>query len=86
MCATCDPWHVAVAVATPVAWRAQVERVQAAIAEDELEVVEGPRPETDRPAGARKHVLQCTRCAQLFILEAGGCHLSGDRWRPLHGN
>ncbi len=91
MCAVCDPWHMAVAVATPAAWRAQVERVQAAIGEaaigeDGLEVVEGPSPDPARPTGPRKHVLQCTRCAQLFILEAGGCHLSGDQWRPLHGN
>ncbi len=86
MCTGCDAWHEEVSVASPTAWRAQVERLQAAMAEGDLEPVEGPALDASTPAGPRKHILQCTRCAQLFILEAGGCHLSGDRWRPLHGN
>ncbi len=86
MCAACDHWHTEVTVATPATWRVQVERLLTEVADGELETVEGPALDAAPATRPRKHVLQCAHCAQLFILEAGGCHVSGDRWRPLHGN
>jgi hypothetical protein len=86
VCSGCEAFHDEVAVREPAAWAAVVARAAAAIAEGALALVDGPPLDAAPPRGPRRHVLQCATCAQLFILEAGACHVIGDRWRPLHGN
>ena len=81
MCAQCDAFHDPQRLADRDAYRAALTRARIAVAADELEAVEEAVAE-DRA----RHVFACTLCAQLFILEVGGCHVLGDQWRPLHGN
>ena len=81
MCAQCDAWHDSVRLPDAAAHAAALTRAQSAVLTNDLELVE----ESTSPAQAR-HVFACTQCAQLFILEFGGCHVLGDQWRPLHGN
>jgi hypothetical protein len=86
MCDLCEAFHDDVVVDSSDAWRTAVVRARSAIADGVLELADGPPLGEARPPEPRKHVLQCATCGQLFILEAGGGHVLGDRWRPLHGN
>jgi hypothetical protein len=86
MCDGCDAWREDLAAPTPTAWAAATARARAAIDDGTLELVDGPPLDDAPPRGHRKHLLQCATCGQLFVLEAGGGHVLGDGWRPLHGN
>jgi len=90
MCDRCDPFFLSVPVGSASAYRALVDRLTPVLAEDTLELVEASCPWAGMQAGplprAARHVFCCTACAQLFILERGGCSALGDQWRPLHGN
>ena len=81
MCAQCDRFHDSVRLADAGDYTAALNRARTAVAGDELEAVEESVAD-----GCARHVFACTLCAQLFILERGGCHILGDQWRPLHGN
>jgi hypothetical protein len=90
MCNQCDPFFLPVPVGSQSAYRGQIERLSAAVQEGILELVEASCPwqslaSPSLPACAR-HVFTCSLCAQLFILERGGCSALGDQWRPLYGN
>ena len=81
MCAQCDAFHDPIHLGDAEAYRTALTRACTAADAGDLEAVE----EATAPGQAR-HVFACTLCAQLFILELGGCHVLGDQWRPLHGN
>lgn len=81
MCAQCESFHDSVRLGDAHAYAAALARAQRATDAGDLEAVE-----TSTAAGHARHVFACTLCAQLFILEVGGCHVLGDQWRPLHGN
>ena len=87
MCDQCDPYFKPVPVGADAAFREQHGLIQAAVADDLLEPLDGA-PWTDGAPAPRcfRRTYGCTRCAQLFILERGGCNAFGDQWRPLHGN
>jgi hypothetical protein len=90
MCETCDPFFLPVPVGTQAAYRAQLARLRLAERDDCLALVESstpwPLPEAGPLPPAARHLFSCQSCAQLFILERGGCSALGDQWRPLHGN
>ena len=89
MCERCDAFFKPVPVGTGAAYGEQCGRVQAAVADEILELVDGTAPwpaAGPRPPTQVRHAFSCTACAQLFILERGGCSAFGDQWRPLYGN
>lgn len=81
MCPRCDAFHDPVRLDGAAGYAAMLMRARTAVADGELEAME----ETVA-AGRARHVFACAQCAQLFILEVGGGHVLGDRWRLLHGN
>ncbi len=87
MCDQCDPYFKPVPIGADAAFREQHGRIQAAVADDILEALDGePWPGGAAPPRCLRQTYACTRCAQLFILERGGCSAFGDQWRPLYGN
>ena len=96
MCERCDPFYKTVPVGGGAAWRDQVARVQAAIAEGILEDMGGSPPwpavaaaasaAASAAAGCVRLTFACATCAQVFLLERGGCGPFGDQWRALYGN
>jgi hypothetical protein len=81
MCPQCDPYLAPMPMPEAAAYAAALDRARSAQRDGVFDVVE----ETIAGGHAR-HLFSCTQCAQLFILEVGGCHVLGDQWRPLHGN
>ncbi len=96
MCERCDPFYKTVPVGAGAAWREQVDRLQVAVAAGVLEDTGGSPPwpavaaAADRPgspaAGCVRLTFACATCAQVFLLERGGCGPFGDQWRALSGN
>lgn len=93
MCDRCDPFFKTVPVGAGAAWREQVARLRAAVAAGVLEDTGGSPPWSAVAAGAATAAPACARltfacatCAQVFLLERGGCGPFGDQWRALSGN
>jgi hypothetical protein len=86
MCDVCDPYFRPVPIGSDAAFRSQISAVNDAVIAGRLRLVDGSQPWPINASAtmpiASYHAFTC-RCAQVFVLQRGGCSAAGDQWRAL---